>query len=542
MEDTTRSQPAKLRGKGFIAALLISTGSLGLLVCSACLSMIYAYGSLDRPTYEEIILATLTTPTFQEFAGATSTPSPPQEPSIQTYSTAIALYIESHDYYDQALNETSYQAGVDEIEQARRAIDQAVALYPTNGDYYHHRYNVYRYLASLHEVRADFEYYATISLENLRLSVALGTTNEYADRSIPLTLFSLGRCDEGMEILSQINAARGASAPPSPSLMNIEAHGYLCLGQLETALEYVDRGLVIDEVPEREWLRAMILYQLGRYDDALDQLNELIQEKPYYSGQRYYLRALIYYEKGMPDLAEQDLWMGEANNWGRGGLRTYLLGRMALDSGDQQAAIEYLQNSLATLQWFYRTTLFADVERLLESLGAEPLPEAHSAWIAVTPIPTLQATPTAIVTAPSAEPPSGSLPTPPAPLVFTMENGTGRLVYPTFYYPIILLQPANPVAIQSVQSLTLNLLSDSEQGATIFRVFIWNPATGEWVMFSPTWGANPIENPSRFVGADGKIYIYVRYPGDKSGVIDNIWVTLSAKAEDGSDIFIDLNE
>jgi hypothetical protein len=353
----------------------------------------------------------------------------------------------------------------------------------------------------------------------------------------------MGKCDEGLDALRQINIERGVSAPPSVGLLNIEAYGYLCLGQLDQALEYNDRVLAIEELPENGWLRAVLLYQLGRSDEALAQLNELILSSPQYFGYRYYLRALIYYEKGMVDQAMQDLATGEASTWGRGSLRTYVLGLMALDAGDQPAAIEYLQNSLATLPWMFRSTLFDRIQLLLESLGAEPLPDTLTASITVTPMPTLQVTPAPTLADVGEEPLSGEIPTPPNPLIFDMQTGTGRLIFDeTSYYPLIRFRPANPVTIQSVHSLTLNLLSSTQQDATNLRAFLWNPATGEWIIFRPNWGANVIEDPARFVDAEGNIYLAVRYRVDWSALVDNIWVTLSATAADGSDIFIDLKK
>ena len=466
-----------------------------------------------------------------------------EQPIIQGPSNPETLYHEAKNQYELAIHETVDLAYWDEIDKARLAIDLAIALDPTKGDYYYLRYEIYNNYAGFQKLRTDYEYYMAIALENLHMAISLGTSEEYADREIAFTLFYLGRCDEGMEVVRQLNIERGVSAPPSTGLLNAEAHGYLCLGQLDQALEYMDRVLEIEAIPENGWLRAVTLYQLGRSDEALAQLDALILNSPQYFGYRYYLRALIYYEKGMVDQATQDLATGEANTWGKGGLRMYVQGLMALDAGDQSTAIEYLQESLATLPWMFRPTLSERISLLLESLGAEPLPDTLTASIAVTPMPTLQATPAPTLADLGEEPLSGEIPTPPNPLIFDMQTGTGRLTFgETSYYPLILFRPANPVTIQSVHSLTLNLLSNTQQDATNLRAFLWNPATGEWVIFRPNWGANVIGDPARFVDAEGNIYLAVRYRVGWSALIDNIWVTLSATATDGSDIFIDLNK
>ena len=78
-------------------------------------------------------------------------------------------------------------------------------------------------------------------------------------------------------------------------------------------------------------------------------LDTLIEQKPGYSGWRYYLRALIDYEIGDIDKTEQDLATGAGNTWGHLGLYAYVQGKLALDRGDNKEGILLLQEAEASL-------------------------------------------------------------------------------------------------------------------------------------------------------------------------------------------------
>jgi hypothetical protein len=112
-----------------------------------------------------------------------------EQPIIQGPSNPETLYREAKNQYELATHETIDLAYWDEIDKARLAIDLAIALDPTKGDYYYLRYQIYNNYAGFQELRADYEYYMALALENLRMAVALGTSEEYADRQIAFTLF-----------------------------------------------------------------------------------------------------------------------------------------------------------------------------------------------------------------------------------------------------------------------------------------------------------------------------------------------------------------
>jgi hypothetical protein len=69
-----------------------------------------------------------------------------------------------------------------------------------------------------------------------------------------------------MAELRHILELRGPSAPPNVPLSNLEAHGYLCQGDLEKALEYVRIARSFPSIS----CSATPLYQMGQYEEARD--------------------------------------------------------------------------------------------------------------------------------------------------------------------------------------------------------------------------------------------------------------------------------
>jgi tetratricopeptide (TPR) repeat protein len=429
----------------------------------------------------------------------------------------------------------SYGETYDYLRQALSDIDQAIELGTPDrlyGDLYYHRHSIYADLAGMEEQRVDVDYFLGLAFENLRMAIQLGNSNRFAHRLVPMIMFNLMKCDEGMAILQQVYDMEGRSAPPSAYLPNVRANGYLCQGKMEEALDSINQSLAIQRSRDREWTRAIILYHLGRKDEALSELNRLIEEKPYYNGYRYYLRALIYYERGEIDLAMADLDMGSGNTWYQGGLRAYVMGRIALDRGDQEEGIAWLQEALDTLGW-YDHPLYSQIENELASLGVTPIiPELYVPE--VTPMPTARPWPTATPSDPN------FIPTPPDPIDVKIEDGTEMIYFSDYYYPVFHFQPTNPVSIQSVEALELNVYSISGFGIPSFDLFVWNPTDGQWTMITAVWGANPVENPSQYVDIAGNLYVAIKYESGMEGYIENFWITLTVVNTDGEAVVLDL--
>lgn len=108
--------------------------------------------------------------------------------------------------------------------------------------------------------------------------------------------------------------------------MFIEARGYACRGDFDRALELAEQSFAIDRPRERLVQYAIMLYNAGRKQEALQQLDELINSRPNYGGGRYDIRALIYYEEGRTELALAELQAGASRAWGQMGDVRSLLG------------------------------------------------------------------------------------------------------------------------------------------------------------------------------------------------------------------------
>jgi hypothetical protein len=153
----------------------------------------------------------------------------------------------------------------------------------------------------------------------------------------------------------------------------------------------------------------------------------------------------------------------------------------------------------------------------------------------------IQFQPTGTAIAASANQP-GLIPTPPSPILTKIEKGTGLLYFNDFYYPVFLFQPSDPITIQSVQSLSINIVSYTSHEPPPCKLFLWNPSNGQWTMITPAWGANPVEKPSRYVDLQGNLYVAIRYDDVLTGYIDNVWPMLIVKTSDGAIVTLDLKD
>jgi hypothetical protein len=151
-----------------------------------------------------------------------------------------AYYFRAQSYYQLAQNQRYQNEYEDNISFALEDVDKAITYGITlisSGDPYKLRHDIYLDMAGIHEYRADRDYLGQIALDNLREAVSLVTYGPAQEQRIPLELFYLNRCDEGMSEINQLRDLYGRYAPPSASMYNLEAHGYLCLGRLDKALE-----------------------------------------------------------------------------------------------------------------------------------------------------------------------------------------------------------------------------------------------------------------------------------------------------------------
>ncbi len=460
-----------------------------------------------------------------------------------TENNGDAYYYRAFCHHTLTNNQTVEQIYREDALLAQKDVDLAI-IHGVNdfngvlpGDPYFLRYLIFEDFQGIAGTRAERDSLAETMIENLSMATALGTTDKIAPRWMPLLYFTLDRCEEGFAALDRIHEQEGLSAPPSASLYNMEAHGYVCTEDFEKALEYVDKGLALDVQIERLYFRAIILYHMGRLDESLAILNQLIEERPNYNGIRYYLRALIHYELGRHDLAEADLQAGAVNTWRGAGLDSYLLGLMAIDDQDNELAIQHLQQAEANLVSLYYP-LLPKIEGNLKSLGAEPLPRENTFEFISTPMSSIPA---------SSPPPAYEVngfgfQLPPNPVPVNMHKGTGPFTLNSGAYPVIHFFPNQFISVESVNKITLHMLAEEDAKDILMSVLLWQPTTGKWTVIATKPREDiEVEGPGLHVDNAGNVYISI-FPTGTNVYYDNIWLTLEVVTNDGSVMIVDLDK
>jgi hypothetical protein len=101
----------------------------------------------------------------------------------------------------------------------------------------------------------------------------------------------------------------------------------------------------------------------------------MINWQPVGGGWRYFIRALIYYEQGQIELAQQDLATGDAYSWYGTGVDEYVLAQLAFDNGDRASGIYHLQTAEQMFDINYSVLRQETIEQL-KAYGEEPIPFA----------------------------------------------------------------------------------------------------------------------------------------------------------------------
>jgi len=273
--------------------------------------------------------------------------------------------------------------------------------------------------------------------------------------------------------------------------------------------------------------RAVILYNLGRFEQALAQLDEVYQLEPYGNGQRRYLEALIRLEMGDRAAAMDALEMGAANTWNHHGLYSYVNGKDALASGDRQEGLELIAHGQATMLRDYGP-LLKRIESELSQLGATVEAPTPSSSIATTPMPSL--TPTITPSAPQATV-SAVEPV----ILVDATRGTGPHVFRSGDFPVFLFQL--PLSIQGdVISITAHLFPVDSSASTPPQLqFMFRVPNSGWAQTqnSMGWGETDITDAARFLSDRGDLTVSVRNYGEHDIFIQNLAFTIAAKLPSG---------
>jgi tetratricopeptide (TPR) repeat protein len=409
-------------------------------------------------------------------------------------------------------------------------IDKAIAIDPeATGDYFELRHDIYNRLAGTFDLRSDRVYLYQFSLDDIQRSIELGTTDPLSSRNTAFKLIHLGRCQEAITEVKRLQALIVPGESPSAGILNALAHAHICNGQYSVALASIDAAIAISDNEDRRYTRAMILYGLGKLNDARSILDHLIEEAPTYYGYRYHLRALIHYELGDYALALDDLQMGFMNSWGNGCMPALIQGLMALEEKDPDASVDLFRLSEATCGYTSRPIWDRALDEL-RALGAEPMTEATT--LSITPAPAASPSSDQIET--------DGLPRPPANERVYLQ-GTDRMEFGGPSFITLHLLPIPEIEIQQLLSMTIVLdPQDVTEGAEV-TFYLLNPSNGFWSMYPWRGSDLRVVQPERFLYPDGGVYISTMIDNDSVIKIRTVKVILDVITTQGERIKLGLD-
>jgi len=404
---------------------------------------------------------------------------------------------------------------------------QGLQIGPESGHYYDLKFALEGRLGVLEDFRIDrLKWYSTAIGSHLR-AIDLGLRDIGGNRGIGFELIENLRCNEALAFFQELESIMDPDILPSAGIHTGYAESYLCLKDYEQALDHINLALELYPTPEREFTKALIELNAGNLINALDLLNQSIEQKPIHHGRRYYLRAVIQYELGIPELALEDLDTGQANTWGDYLERSYVLGRIALDEGNVSDGIEHLKLAEASFFIHEVPRLYDQTVSLLEDYNAEPL----------YPTPTPDNKPTLTPIAPYSDR-AYFTPTPATDHArFRLANysGTG-LIYLEDYARIgISFRPNQRVNIEEVYSIIVNIdpgpKSYEDLGISVECVSLdgkWNTPEHTMEFEDLQTGSNTIADISHCVDSTGFMNLLFWNISGGSRVLNNISIEIDA--------------
>jgi hypothetical protein len=333
-------------------------------------------------------------------------------------------------------------------------------------------------------------------------------------------LVDMYQCNEALNFFNEFTTKQGPTALESLTINWGYAMAYNCLGNYSQALKYINQALEINYCCDTLYTKAQILYNLKRYDEALETLNIYIEEYPAYSGYRYYLRAAINYELGDLEKASEDIDTGFGYTWGRYGLRAYIFGQFFLTEEDEAEALYWLQLAHATIRPCVYPDLFKKLERQIEELGGEPLYKLEDALF--------EPSPYIVVTDQEIEIADTSLP--PDRYDFVNFIGTGYVYLDgsrrdkEFQF-----RPSEEYKITKVENLFFTIEMEGVEGVLNLDFKLFNILTQQWDYIPRIKvGENQIRNPEQYVDERGFLYIVLHLSSDFT---DKEFINISVRVE-----------
>jgi tetratricopeptide (TPR) repeat protein len=450
---------------------------------------------------------------------------------------AEAYYQRGICYYKLLENQRFLEEYLGNAEQSYADFTTAIELSPTIGDYYSKRVDTLDALTGAYEFRVDKEPLYDQVLEDILQAYSLGNNYTWGTRSVGIALLNAGHCEMSLDYLLRLEKEKTANdreTTPSGSIPRFIAQAYSCLGQNSKAVSYNEvaiENIIANGDSPRDALvdRVRILHALGRYTEAFEIIDTWIEEDPYYRGWRYYLRALLYYELDQPDLAYEDLNSGFGNTWGQYGVRAYVLGRLALDDGDKDSGLYWLQLAEASLSEITEKYLLEQTREEIRRLGGTylfPTPTPRPK-VASTPIPViadyLYFTPT----------PPAQIPQP------TQVNylGSGMVFLLPSESEVLLFRPHGYHTVHEVVALTLKITAEeSQDDLAITASFLPLDGRNFEESIELMAGENSIAEPQQYVNSEGYFYVLLLNLGVEPIIIPDIQARLDTLLPDGTQI------
>lgn len=439
--------------------------------------------------------------------------------------------------------------------KALEDINRATELSPvSDGRYYWRRYQILVSLGGLVASQDGRTAYYERALENLSAANAIGPWSNLSKGEEVWLLGELDRSAESLTRAREHMAWLESRFPDSPVGL---ARGHALLGlahlynrQYAQGVQEYDRALDLDPNSGHwswEYERSICLYFMGRSAEALEFLDEDIEAFPNFSGERYFLRALIRYDEGDLEGAEEDLLIGSGMTWGVSGVYFYVMGRLAAESGSVEDALGMLKFAEATLSPIFDPLIdrMQTEIRQLEANMAEP---EQTPW----PTPSIPLLPPGL----SAGTPMPALTPSPTPLgpseadvlcqcdyrIFDMDEGSGPLmirsemeVAPYFTY-IYRFQPSIAVSSSDVEDLVYTLVpfDDVDRPSSSLGISFLDEQSRE-VLGAANWGRNRLLELG-VVGRRGDVVMVVRNYGAVPIYLKSIAVQLISRTPSGGQL------
>jgi len=278
--------------------------------------------------------------------------------------------------------------------------DTAISLDSNVGDYFFMRARAYAAKSAQQTQRVDYQKLAQVAVENYMHGMELPQQESWNDE-MPFVYGVMINAGDCKAVISRADDSLSKQSVPSPTLEGVLAEAYYCTGDLENALKHINEVYRLSPLSVCLCERAIIFYGLGKPEEAMTDIEKTLSENPYYGGDRFYIRALFYADQGNMDQAQNDLDFGMTQTWGRGGLLSYVQGKIALSQGKKQDAIYYFQDAEAT--YLKEGPMLDQIRQDLLALGGAPR-EPLSYPFLVTPIPLLSTATLPVSPTPTAMP------------------------------------------------------------------------------------------------------------------------------------------